>query len=322
MAHMVETLAYAGLVPWHGLGVSVPSDLTPREIQIAAGLDWTVAKIPSYAEFNGEQIYSGHDMLIRESDGQPLDMVKENWNPVQNSEAFDFFEEFIDAGDMTMETAGSLQDGKRVFALAKVGEGFSIGEDVIEGYLLFTNPHIYGRAVDIRFTPVRVVCNNTLTLSLGQKSDYQVSMTHKKAFDPQEAKKLLGVASSKLADYKEMAEFLTGKRYTDNSLREYFATVFPAHATKMSPKGIAESIETFDKEASRNAKRAFEIVDIQPGADLHPGTMWNAFNAVTYMTDHELGRSQDSRLASAWYGLNKVKKVKALESALEYAQAA
>jgi phage/plasmid-like protein (TIGR03299 family) len=322
MAHMVETLAYAGLVPWHGLGVSVPSDLTPREIQIAAGLDWTVRKIPAFADFEGTPIYSGHDMLIRESDGQPLDMVKKDWNPVQNDEAFDFFEEFVEAGDMTMETAGSLQDGKRVFALAKINEDFEIGGDVIEGYLLFTNPHIYGRAVDIRFTPVRVVCNNTLTLSLGQKSDYQVSMTHKKAFDPNEAKKLLGLASEKLASYKEMAEFLTAKRYTDNSLREYFATVFPAHNTKQSPKGVAESIEIFDKAASRNAKRAFDIVDLQPGAKLHPGTMWNAFNAVTYLTDHELGRSQDSRLASAWYGLNKVKKVKALETALDFAKAA
>ena len=322
MAHMVETLAYAGEVPWHGLGVSVQDDLTPREIQIAAGLDWTVRKVPSYAEFEGSKIYSGHDMLIRESDGQPLDMVKKDWNPVQNSEAFDFFEEFIEAGDMTMETAGSLQDGKRVFALAKVKDGFEINGDEIQGYMLFTNPHIYGRAVDIRFTPVRVVCNNTLTLSLGQKSDYQVSMTHKKAFDPQTAKDLLGLASDKLASYKEMATFLTGKRYTDNSLREYFATVFPAHATKESPAGIAQTIETFDKAASRNAKRALEIVDTQPGAKLHPGTMWNAFNAVTYLTDHELGRSQDSRLASSWYGLNKVKKVKALETALDFAEAA
>ena len=80
--------------------------------------------------------------------------------------------------------------------------------------------------------------------------------------------------------------------------------------------------DNFDKDASANAKRELEIIDTQPGANLAKGTYWNAFNAVTYLTDHELGKSQNSRLSSAWYGLNKVKKVKALETALDFANAA
>ena len=321
MAHMVETMAYAGQLPWHGLGTKVSENISVDDMMKEAGLDWEVQKVPAYAELNGEKIHSGHDMLIRTSDNTALDMVSGNWNPVQNAEAFDFFREFVEAGDMEMHTAGALQDGKRVWCLAKVKDDFTIGgKDLVESYLLLTNPHMYGRAVDIRFTPIRVVCNNTLTLSLGQKGDYQVSMSHKKAFNADEAKNLLGVAKDKMSQYEEMAKFLNVKRWTDETVKAYFATVFPN--TNPNAKNKTFPIAEFDKYASKNAKRALEVMPIQPGADMGAGSFWQAYNAVTYLTDHELGRNADSRLASAWYGLNKVKKVKALETAIEFAEAA
>jgi phage/plasmid-like protein (TIGR03299 family) len=321
MAHMVETMAYAGQLPWHGLGTKVSENISVDDMMKEAGLDWEVQKVPAYADLNGTRIHSGHDMLVRTSDNTALDMVTGNWNPVQNAEAFDFFREFVEAGDMEMHTAGALQDGKRVWCLAKVKDDFTIGgKDLVESYLLLTNPHMYGRAVDIRFTPIRVVCNNTLTLSLGQKGDYQVSMSHKKAFNADEAKNLLGVAKDKMSQYEEMAKFLNVKRWTDETVKAYFATVFPN--TNPNAKNKTFPIAEFDKYASKNAKRALEVMPIQPGADMGAGSFWQAYNAVTYLTDHELGRNADSRLASAWYGLNKVKKVKALETAIEFAEAA
>ena len=99
-------------------------------------------------------------------------MKSDRWKPVQNQQAFEFFDRFVRAGEMTMEVAGALSGGRRVFALARLKDGFHLTrakEDVTESYLLFTNPHIYGQSVDIRFTPVRVVCHNTLTLALGQE---------------------------------------------------------------------------------------------------------------------------------------------------------
>jgi phage/plasmid-like protein (TIGR03299 family) len=321
MAHMVETMAYAGQLPWHGLGTRVSENISVDDMLKESGLDWEVQKVPAYAELNGQKIASGHDMLIRTSDNTALDMVSGNWNPVQNAEAFDFFREFVEAGDMEMHTAGSLQDGKRVWCLAKVKDSFTInGNDKIDSYMLLTNPHMYGRAVDIRFTPIRVVCNNTLTLSLGQKSDYQVSMSHKKAFDAEEAKSLLGIAKEKLNQYEEMATFLSAKRWTDETLKRYLSVVFPN--TNPNAKMKSFDIKDFDQYASKNAKRALEVMPSQPGAEMGRGSFWQAYNAVTYLTDHELGRSADSRLASAWYGLNKVKKVKALETAIEFAEAA
>ena len=91
MAHMVETMAYAGELPWHGLGVKVPSDLTPRQMMEKAGVDWRVNLVPTYADVNGTKVSTGQKALVRETDSKVLTNVGGNWNPVQNEEAFDFF---------------------------------------------------------------------------------------------------------------------------------------------------------------------------------------------------------------------------------------
>jgi ASC-1-like (ASCH) protein len=118
-----------------------------------------------------------------------------------------------------MHTAGSLKGGQMVWALAKVKESFDLfGGDKVESYLLFSNPHLYGKSIDIRFTPIRVVCNNTLSLSLEQQAERSIKVGHRVEFNANEVKKALGIASDKLKTYKEMAEFLGSKRYNIDSL--------------------------------------------------------------------------------------------------------
>ena len=144
MVAAVETMAYAGEVPWHGLGVEVPSDLTPDQMLEKAGLNWTVSKTPLMYDVNGRQYRAGKKMaLTRDTDNKFLDVVSEAWNPLQNSEAVDFFNDFVGAGDMEMHTAGSLNDGKMIWALAKIkGQVFeAVKGDVVESFLLFANPH-------------------------------------------------------------------------------------------------------------------------------------------------------------------------------------
>ena len=172
MSHEVETMAYAGEVPWHGLGEKVSNDLTPMQMMRTAGVDWRVTKVPTIAIYDGEMIETGTNALIRESDNTVLaPMVGDNWEPIQNEEAFNFFNEFCAAGDMEMHTAGSLKNGKIVWVLAKIKESFDVlGKDQVDNYMLFSNPHIYGKSVNIRMTPVRVVCQNTMNYSLGMES--------------------------------------------------------------------------------------------------------------------------------------------------------
>lgn len=318
MAHQVETMAYAGEVPWHGLGVPVSNDLTPVQMMQKAGLDWNVREVESFIEFDGKRMPTGLKSLVRETDGRILTNVGENWNPVQNETAFEFFSEYVMAGDMEMHTAGSLKDGQMVWALAKVKDSFELfGGDTVESYLLFSNPHQYGKSIDVRFTPIRVVCNNTLTLSLESKAERSVKIGHRVEFDPTEVKEALGIATEKLYTYKEMAQFLGKKRYTQDNVIEFFNTVFPRTADK-KVQGKALSLDTL----SRNAKLSFDALEQQPGAEFAEGSWWQAFNAVTYITDHVQGRNEDNRLYSSWFGGNQVRKRDALKTAIEFAEVA
>lgn len=321
MSHLVESMAYAYKqgandeayqTPWHRLGTPVSNDYTPQQMLKAANLDWTVDRHPTFALLDGQQVYTGKDVLTRSTDNRILTHISENWEPVQNDVFADFFEKFVSEGHMEMNTMGSLRQGNIVWALAKVKESFSLysGRDTIESYLLFTNPHEYGKCVDIRFTAGRVVCNNTLTLALNNKSDMVVRLNHTKKFDPELVKSTLGISSDRLKTYKEASEYLTSKNFTEDTLTEYYKTVFPSLSKEDSSK------------LSKPAKLALDCLETQPGAELGAGTWWAAFNSVTYAVDHLMGRTEEGRLNSAWYGPNRAKKVLALETAVELANAA
>ena len=325
MAHELEimengeaSMAYVGEVPWHGLGKRVPADLSPEQMLKAANLDWTVQKVPLFYNVESGPIVTNARALVRSTDQKLLTVVSEAWKPVQNIEAFEFFNDFVQAGDMEMHTAGSLRDGKMVWAMAQIKESFELfGGDKVDGYLLFSNPHEFGRSIDVRFTPVRVVCNNTLTMALGADTQSSVKVNHRQIFDADEVKATLGIAKDQLAKYKEQAQFLGSKKFMKESLVEYFNRVFP---TMSKDQVTAEDIRKVP--ISRQAEEAVSVLHTQPGARFAEGSWWHAFNTVTYLTDHVLGRNNDTRLTSAWYGQNRVRKEKALELAVEYAEAA
>jgi phage/plasmid-like protein (TIGR03299 family) len=310
MVALVETMAYAGAVPWHGLGERVADNLSPQEMLVAAGLDWEVALAPTFAELNGEMVEMQRKALYRKSDYVVFDTVGEGWNPCQNWQAADLFSEYVETGGMKMHTAGSLNGGRNVWFLAKVDNSFEVFKgDRIDAFFLFSSPHSYGHSINVRFTPIRVVCNNTLTLSLGTKSVNEVKLSHGKAFNPEEVKKTLAIATDKLGQYEEMAVFLGSKRYNDDSLTEYMQATFPVSGK--APK----------KEVSKNAKLAQENVLTQPGAEFAQGSWWQAYNSVTHMVDHQIGRTADNRMQSAWFGTGATLKSNALKRALEFAEA-
>ena len=149
MAHELEimengeaSMAYVGEVPWHGLGKRVPADLSPEQMLKAANLDWTVQKVPLFYNVESGPVMTNARALVRSTDQKLLTVVSEAWKPVQNIEAFEFFNDFVQAGDMEMHTAGSLRDGKMVWAMAQIKESFELfGGDKVDGYLLFRQHH-------------------------------------------------------------------------------------------------------------------------------------------------------------------------------------
>lgn len=313
MINGVAQMAYreSNGLPWHGLGTPVSDDMTPREMQIAAGLDWEVEKIDTLFRHKGDTHSTGQQALVRSTDSKVLTHVGKGWNPVQNSEAFDFFTDFVSAGDMVMDTAGSLKDGQIVWALADVKDGFSLfNGDEVKGYMLFSNPHQYGKAIDVKFVMERVVCNNTLAVALNERNQPSIRINHRSKFNADVVKEALGLSHNKIEKFKDAAEFLGSKQYKDQqALERFMGKVFGTSTRE-------------DKVLSRTAEQAMEYVENQPGDHFRPGSWWNAYNAVTYMADHKLCRSADTRMTSAWFGGNANRKVKALDIAIEMAEAA
>jgi hypothetical protein len=130
-------------------------------------------------------------------------------------------------------------------------------------------------------------------------------------------KETLGLAHEKFAKYKEMAEFLGSRKVTAESLIQYYNTVFP----NTSRTEMVKEVKQYE-DLSRNAKLCYDALEVQPGAEFAAGTWWQAFNSVTFITDHVQGRNTDNRLHSQWFGQNQARKVLAAESAVEFATAA
>lgn len=315
MSDNVETMAYANQTPWHNLGTKVADNLTPLEMMDAAGLNWSVVHKKSFVELDsGERVYTGQDALVRNTDNKILTIIPAEWKEVQNLEAFEFFHDFCKAGDMKMETAGSLKGGQIVWVLARIADGFVLpGQDEVQPYMLFTLPHKYGFSTSVSWTAIRVVCHNTLKLSLSStSSDKIIKVSHRRDFIAEEAKVALGISAQKLAKYKEMAEYLAATPAKGEDIVEYFKRVFP----------VLTSHETARKEISKPAQKCLEILDTQPGTNMSAGSWWQPYNAVTFYTDHVAGKSADIRLSSSWYGENAKRKIKALQLACDMATVA
>lgn len=327
MVANVETMAWTGEVPWHGLGKKVGPDLTPDEMLDEAGLNWRVSKQPIYAhiEVGGKKkrevqsLIEDRYALTRDKDQKVFDIVGDKWKPVQNTEGFGIFHKLISnsGGKATMETAGALDGGRYVWALARLNSAFKIGKDHNHGYFLMALPHIFGKSILYQTTAVRVVCQNTYTAALMDGSN-RWSMRHSRLLCDavrDEALTVLGLAINQFEAFGEQAKFLAGVQIKSPQLQAYFRDVLG----EKQPETANENVKD-----SRQIVRLVTAFESGPGANLASakGTMWGAFNAVTHVTDHLIGKDQDLRLTRAWFGDRALLKKQALEKAIDYAKAA
>jgi len=330
MVANVETMAFAGETPWHGLGVKIDDNLTPEEILTVAGLDWEVHRKPLFAsqDDTGLQLQKmpDHSALVRASDNKVLGLCGSRFQVTQNHEAFKFFDKFCEGGHMAMHTAGSLDSGRWVWALAKVSDGFTLpGGDQVESYMLLANPHIWGESLKVMFTPIRVVCQNTLSMALqGFKSEHAFRMMHTRTFNNEQifaqAEQALGLAMKQQAEHQEQAEFLAKAHVVNEQAQfQYFMKVLYPQAQQ-----LVANDNLLYQELPLKVKNLLDLAVSSPGADMPSAsdTYWGMYNAVTYWADHEAGRTDSGRLKSAWFGDNAHLKRRALTVALEQAKAA
>jgi phage/plasmid-like protein (TIGR03299 family) len=334
----VESMAYAlaGGVPWHREGIPVSNDMTVDGMLDAAGLRWTTSKRHMYFPKRTDdgktvlKIVPDEFALVRDTDETVLDTVGPNYIPVQNEDIFGFFKRFVEAGDMQLETAGSLKGGRFIWALARFNDSFKVGkDDEHRGYILLSQPHQFGFSLTAALTPVRVVCWNTLNYALGSGLDGSASsvkasfrMVHSREFDDNvkaQAEAALGLAHNGMKAFSHTAQVLSEARATDGDVIDYFHEVFKIEREDDTEEAQLEQ----EKVRSATINKLSDILISAPGQDMNTtkGTWFGAMNACTYFIDHVRG-GDDNRLYTAWYGPGAAQKRRAVDMALEYAKVA
>jgi phage/plasmid-like protein (TIGR03299 family) len=315
MAHMIDTttgtaaIAYAGNTPWHGLGQALTPDASIETWTREAGLNYTVNEAPVLFQTDATSApeqFKGRKVLHRSDTGGALAVVSDGYNVVQPADVMGFFAKLVELGGFQMETAGVLSYGRRVWALAKVNEGADIVDgDTVRPYVLLGTSYDGTMATVAKFTSIRVVCNNTITAALGREHGGTVRVLHSERFNPDAVRMELGIVGDNWERFLVQSRKLSGETMGQNEADQFVqALLQPYHNSRM------------ELNQTRGYKRIMELFNGQAiGADIPgvSGTRWAMLNAVTELVDHERGRSNNTRIESAWFGTGAAIKNKALE---------
>jgi phage/plasmid-like protein (TIGR03299 family) len=319
MAHLIEQMAYVGATPWHGLG-SALSPKQPLEIwQREAGMNWRIQDSPVHFKADAAgHLGSIHSLpeqkvLYRSDTKAPLSVVSHRYQVVQPREVLEFYRDLTEVSGYELETAGVLKGGRKFWALARTGQATALrGNDQVNGYLLLATSCDGTLATTATPTTVRVVCNNTLSISLNGTT-HAIKVPHSTRFDPQNVKKQLGIAVSQWDEFMYRMRALTERKVQTKEAIGFFMDV-------LCDTGVHDPIPNVlpNKRAMEKVQNLYEGKG--RGSDLESarGTAWGLLNAVTEYVDHERrSRSTEYRMDSAWFGQGAVIKQKALNAALQ-----
>lgn len=328
MSHAIDmsndraNMAYAGEAPWHLLGSELTYDAPIEVWRKEAGLDFEVKR--AKVQYLPEEVFAdplempGRNVLFRGDTRAPLGIVSDGYKIVQPGEVLEFFRNLTEAGGFQMETAGVLHGGKRVWALAKMNEGFDvIGHDRVMPYLLLATSFDGGLATTAKFTAVRVVCHNTISVALNTSDAgaRTVKVAHHSVFDATQVQKNLGLLKSSWDTFIETTQRMAKTKLTTEDLDGITRALV---APTLGPKASGERQDDDGVRASKAYTRIMQLFNGDAiGTHLAGKTpsAWQWLNSVTQYVDHERGRAVDSRMNSAWFGNGDTMKSRALELA-------
>jgi len=312
-------MCYCGEPPWHGLGTPLDAPATAVEAIQAAGLNYEVMLTP-LATVDGIEVPI-RKAVVRQDTQQVLGVVSHQYVPVQNHQAFGFLDSVVSEGTLRYHTAGALGKGERIWLLAKLPEQIRVknSDDLVDKFLLLSNAHDGSAALRVFFTPIRVVCANTLSLAHRRGEGQGISILHKGDLTVKikEAQKVLGLAQWFYDDATEKIDRLASHFPTPAMLSAYFKSLYP------------DPDEGHDKTRVQNIREELHrLFEAGIGHDLPEikHTSWAAFNAVTEYVDHvrptrskDDGNRASRRLNSIWFGSGAQLKATAWDLALEMA---
>lgn len=309
MAHMVENMFYVGEMPWHKLGRKLDNPPTIKEGVIYAGLDWQADLKDLYLQ-DGRMVDS--KAVVRSTDGSVLGVVGDRYRVLQNVEAFEWFQPFIETGLVHLESAGSLAGGKKVWVLAKIDGSLPIiGNDIVDKYVLLSNSHDGSMAVTAGFTPIQVVCNNTLSMATEASGAKLLKVRHTEAAKVtlEKVREVMNLVNQSFEATAEQHRFLASKTVSKEQVEKLVKVIMKQDEKEMSTRSLNQ------------LNRIVWLWENGKGNDLPGvrGTAWAAYNAVTEYISHEASSDEDKRQASLWFGANAVRNQFALAETMKLA---
>lgn len=319
-------MMYVDEEPWHGLGRKLKRPATAREAIQAAQLDYHVTTKPLIAinERGGagpihptEWYAVVRDDFWNTKSCPIFGIVSEHYVPLQNSEAFEFFDPIVGEGAAVYHTAGALGEGERIWILAKLPEQIRVvGDDVVDKYLLLSNSHDGKGSVQIKFTPIRVVCQNTLTMALSDGPTIRVVHTGNLQLRLERARQMLGLVNTRYQQIEDDFKRLANTQIDQPRLEEYLRLVFPDPADSDNERAKNQARE------NRQLARHFFEEGAGNKAERVRGTLWAAYDGVTELIDHRgIIGANERRLHSVWFGSGYITKARAFRVACEKAAA-
>lgn len=325
MAHDLEIvngeaqMFSVGAVPWHQLGKIVAVAPTAAEAIKLAGLDWKVEKRKTFFVNNQtEEITEakGAFAVVRDRDEKYFGQAGATWQPLQNEQAFSFFDPYIQAGEAAYETAGALDGGRRIWILAKLKKDpiEVVKGDLVEKYILLSNRHYAGAAVIALLTPIRVVCANTEAMAFrSAKQMFRASHSNRLVKSMDQLQADIAAADEAFQQTAEFYKMFSKRNIKQEDFARYVDAVFGFQAIS------EETRESAFRKAQREAIQ--KLFEEGRGTDIKGvrGTMWGAYNAITEYIQHFQGvkRTDDKRLQAAWFGNGMELNVRAFELAKE-----
>ena len=299
--HMVETMAYAGEKPWHGLGNKLttlqPLDVWKRQ----AGMDWMIEEsevryITGNHTVGAIHSFPEQKVLYRSDTKRPLAVVSKRFQVVQPEEVLEFYRDLTEHAGFELETAGVLREGRKFWALARTGQSTTLkGKDQVNGYLLLATACDGSLATTAQFTSVRVVCNNTLQIALGDNRG-AVKVPHRSEFNAEAVKQQLGITVAPwnrfVAKMKDLVACPVDPDSVDGLLRRMLT--YP---------GQPGQAPVVNEQAMRTVRALYDGGGRGAQLASSRGTAWGLLNSVTeYVDHHRRARSDDHRREAAWFG--------------------
>ena len=266
-------------VPWHGMGQVVAGTVTAAEAIKLAKMDWKVTKEPVFV---GGSEFTDYKAIVRADNQTKLAIVKNRYHPIQNEDAFNFFDEVVGSGQAVYETAGTLDEGRKIWIMAKLPTTiFLTQQDKIDKWVMLCSSHDGSRSVWMQLVTVRVVCQNTLSAALATATN-QIKLRHTKNFAQrqEEAQRVLDIANGYFGKLEEVMKRLATVPCKEEDVLRFNETLFPA---KENEKGIIE-VSTRTQNIRDSVTSLFKR-----GAGNVGETRYDYLNAITDFADHTRG---------------------------------